>query len=393
MDDDVVIVAAKRTAVGSFRGTLSKFYASDLSAILIKDIINNNGNISNYVSEVIIGQVLTSGQGQNPARQAVIKSGLNIETSATTINQVCASGLKAVDYAYQSIILGYSDAIIAGGHEVMSMSPHLMLGARDGIKMGNFTVVDSMIYDGLTDVYNQYHMGMTAENIVDKYEITRYDQDQFALLSQLKAQKAQINNIFADEIVPIQITNEKGEVDLFNKDEYIKNDISIDKLNKLRPVFKKNGTVTAGNSSGINDGAALVLLMKKSLAKKCGLEILARIVGTSTVGVEPELMGLGPIKAIQKLMKKINWQLSEIDLIELNEAFASQSLAVIKNLNLDIDKINVNGGAIAIGHPIGASGCRILVSLVHEMKKRNLHKGLVTLCVGGGMGIAMAIER
>lgn len=393
MSDNVVIVAAKRTAIGNFCGTLSKFQGSDLSAFLIKDIIGINKNIVNYVSEVIIGQVLTAGQGQNPARQAVIKSGLDISISATTINQVCASGLKAVDYAYQSLLLGYSNAVIAGGQEVMSIAPHLILGSRDGVKMGNFSVIDSMVFDGLTDVYNQYHMGITAENIVSKYQITREEQDQFALLSQKKAQVAQTNNIFTNEIVPISVTNKKGDVIIFAKDEYIQHDIDIDKLNNLRPVFKKDGSVTAGNSSGINDGAALVLLMKESLAKKLGLEILAKIVGTSTVGIEPELMGLGPVNATKKLMKSINWQLSEIDLIELNEAFAAQSIAVIKELNLDINKVNVNGGAIALGHPIGASGCRTLVSLVYEMKRRNLHKGLVTLCVGGGMGIAMAIER
>jgi acetyl-CoA C-acetyltransferase len=393
INENVVIVAAKRTAIANFGSCLADFKASDLSSLIIKDMLKQNNNIAQLVSEVIIGQVLTAGQGQNPARQVAIKSGLDIGVSATTINQVCGSGLKAVDLAYQAILLGNADVVIAGGQEVMSNAPHIMSGIRQGIKMGGFNVLDSMLVDGLTDVYNNYHMGVTAENIASKYNISREEQDNFALLSQQKAYQAQLDKAFKDEIVPISITNKKGEITIFDQDEYIKPHVSFEALSKLKPVFKKDGTVTAGNSSGINDGAALVLLMKESIAKKLGLKIMATIVGTSTIGVEPQLMGLGPISATQKLLQKINWQISDIDLIEANEAFAAQSIAVIRELDLDTNKVNINGGAIALGHPIGASGCRILVSLIHEMNKKNLHKGLATLCIGGGMGIAVAIER
>ena len=393
INENVVIVAAKRTAIANFGSCLADFKASDLSSLIIKDMLKQNNNIAQLVSEVIIGQVLTAGQGQNPARQVEIKSGLDIGVSATTINQVCGSGLKAVDLAYQAILLGNADVVIAGGQEVMSNAPHIMSGIRQGIKMGGFNVLDSMLVDGLTDVYNNYHMGVTAENIASKYNISREEQDNFALLSQQKAYQAQLDKAFKDEIVPISITNKKGEITIFDQDEYIKPHVSFEALSKLKPVFKKDGTVTAGNSSGINDGASLVLLMKESLAKKLGLKIMATIVGTSTIGVEPQLMGLGPISATQKLLQKINWQISDIDLIEANEAFAAQSIAVIRELDLDTNKVNINGGAIALGHPIGASGCRILVSLIHEMNKKNLHKGLATLCIGGGMGIAVAIER
>ncbi|KAB8040109.1 acetyl-CoA C-acetyltransferase [Janthinobacterium aquaticum] len=390
--DDVVIVAAGRTAVGKFGGSLAKIPASELGAHVIKGLLAKTGIDPNLIGEAILGQVLTAGVGQNAARQAVIKAGLPTSIPAMTINKVCGSGLKATHLAAQAIKCGDANIIIAGGQENMSASPHVMNGSRDGFRMGDFKMIDSMIVDGLWDVYNQYHMGITAENVAKKYEVTRAEQDEFALQSQLKAEAAQKAGKFKDEILPLEIANKKGTV-VFDTDEYIKPGSTIESLSGLRPAFAKDGTVTAGNASGLNDGAAAVIMMSASVAKELGLKPLARIKAYASSGLDPAIMGMGPVSASRLCLKKAGWTHEELDLMEINEAFAAQAIAVNKEMGWDTSKINVNGGAIAIGHPIGASGARILVSLIHEMIRRDAKKGLASLCIGGGMGVALAIER
>ena len=391
MADAVVIVAAKRTAVGSFLGSLSSVPAPKLGSAVISDLLTDAGVSPDAVSEVIMGNVLTTGVGQNPARQAAIFAGLPVQTPATTVNVVCGSGLKAVQMGVQAILCGDSDIVIAGGQESMSQSPHF-IHLRDGIKMGNGSLTDSMVADGLTDVYHGYHMGITAENIAERYGIDRSAQDEFALSSQQKAAKAAADGKFINEISAVSVPQKKGDAIIVDRDEYIKPNTSLDGLGKLRAAFKKDGSVTAGNASGINDGAAAVMLMKQSRAEALGLPILAKIVSYSATGIEPEVMGLGPVSAVKSVLDKAGWQVDDVDLFEANEAFAAQALGVAKELNLPAERVNVNGGAIAIGHPIGASGCRILVTLVHELIRSGKSKGVATLCVGGGMGLAMAIE-
>ena len=390
-DKDVVITSAFRTAIGSFNGTLSSKTAPELGSIVIKKCIENSELKKEEVEMVYMGQVLTTGAGQNPARQASILAGLSNETTNTTINQVCGSGLASVALAYNSIKSGDGSVILAGGQESMSNSPHY-INIRKGIKMGDGSMKDSMIIDGLWDVYNQYHMGITAENVAEKFQIRREEQDSFAAASQRKAAEAIKENKFVNEIVPVKVKVKKEEVE-FNQDEYPKADTTVEKLAKLRPAFKKDGTVTAGNASGVNDGAASLCLMTGEMAKKKDIEPLAKIVSWAQCGVDPSIMGTGPIPASKLALKKAGWGEDELDLIEANEAFAAQAIAVNKEVGWTVDKVNVNGGAIALGHPIGASGARVLVTLIHEMKKRNSHKGLATLCIGGGMGIAMCIER
>ncbi|WP_414043946.1 acetyl-CoA C-acetyltransferase [Macrococcus sp. EM39E] len=391
--EKVVIVSAFRTAIGSFGGTLKDIPAHEMGAKLIEATVKQLNLNENEVDEVILGNVLQAGQGQNPARIATINGGLNQSTSAMTINKVCGSGLKAIELAYQSILLGDNDVVIAGGMENMSLSPHVLEGTRFGFKMGDQKLKDTMIYDGLTDYFNQFHMGITAENLAKKYSISREEQDEFALASQEKANKAIESNRFKDEIIPIEIPSRKGDPTIFDTDEFPRAGLKIESLSKLRPAFKKEGSVTAGTSSGINDGAALLCLMTESKAKEKGLEILATIEGFGKSGVDPEIMGIGPVDAVKEALKKTKHSLDEIDLIESNEAFAAQSLAVGKDLKYDYEKVNVNGGAIALGHPIGASGARILVTLLHEMKKRDCKKGLATLCIGGGQGISIIVSR
>jgi acetyl-CoA C-acetyltransferase len=388
---NVVIVAAKRTAIGGFLGSLAKIPASELGAIVIKALLDETKVNPDDISEVIMGQVLTAGVGQNPARQAAIKAGIPIHVPALTINQVCGSGLKATHLAIQAIQCGDADIVIAGGQENMSMVPHLLYGMRDGIKMGDSHLVDGMIHDGLTDVFNNYHMGVTAENVATKYGITRQEEDEFALNSTHKAIAARNTGKFKSEIVPVKVLQKKGEHIIFDNDEFIRDNATLDGLAKLRAAFKPDGTVTAGNSSGINDGAAAVMLMAEDKAIALGLTPLARIAAYASVGLEPELMGMGPVYAVEKTLKLANWTINDLDLIEVNEAFAAQAIAVNNTLGWDINKINVNGGAIALGHPIGASGCRILVTLLHEMQKRDAKRGLATLCIGGGMGTALAV--
>ncbi|MCC2625894.1 MAG: acetyl-CoA C-acyltransferase [Burkholderiales bacterium] len=391
---NIVIVAARRTAVGSFGGSLAKISAPQLGSVVIKALLDETKVKPDQVSEVILGQVLTAGVGQNPARQAAIAAGIPKEVPAMTINQVCGSGLKATHLAVQAIAAGDAEIVIAGGQENMSASPHLLFGSRDGFRMGNATLTDSMITDGLTDVYNKYHMGVTAENVAEKYSISREDQDKLAAASQNKAEAANKNGKFKDEIVPVLVPQKKGDPTEFSQDEFIKSGVLVETLAKLKPAFKKeNGTVTAGNSSGINDGAAAVMLMTEEKAKELGLTPLAYIKAYASVGVEPELMGIGPVKAIQEVLAKAKWAVKDLDLVEANEAFAAQAAAVNKELGLDSNKVNVNGGAIALGHPIGASGCRILVTLLHEMKRTGAKKGVAALCIGGGMGVALAVER
>ena len=390
--DDVVIVAAGRTAVGKFGGSLAKIPASELGAHVIKGLLAQTGIDPNLIGEAILGQVLTAGVGQNAARQAVIKAGLPSAIPAFTINKVCGSGLKATHLAAQAIKCGDANIIIAGGQENMSASPHAMNGSRDGFRMGDFKMVDTMIVDGLWDVYNQYHMGITAENVAKKYEVTRAEQDEFALQSQLKAEAAHKAGKFKDEILPLEIANKKGTV-VFDSDEYIKPGSTLESLAGLRPAFAKDGTVTAGNASGLNDGAAAVIMMSASQAKELGLKPLARIKAYASSGLDPAVMGMGPVSASRLCLKKAGWTHEELDLMEINEAFAAQAIAVNKEMGWDTSKINVNGGAIAIGHPIGASGARILVTLIHEMIRRDAKKGLAALCIGGGMGVALAIER
>ena len=390
---EVVIVAATRTAIGSFGGSLAKISAPDLGAIVIKSLLEKTGVAPEAVSEVILGQVLTAGVGQNPARQALIKAGLPVTTPASTLNVVCGSGLRATHLAAQAIANGDAEIVIAGGQENMSMSPHILPGSRDGFRMGNAQLVDTMVYDGLTDAYNQYHMGITAENIAAKYEISRDEQDQLAVTSQNRAEAAQKAGKFADEITPVLIPQRKGDPVAFVNDEFIKHGATLEGLGKLRAAFKKDGTVTAGNASGINDGAAAVLMMSAAKAAELGLTPMARVAGYALSGCAPEIMGMGPVSASQKALAKASWAVEDLDLVEANEAFAAQALGVGRELKWDLDKVNVNGGAIALGHPIGASGCRVLVTLLHEMQRRDAKKGLATLCIGGGMGVALAVER
>ena len=390
--DDIVIVAALRTAVGKFGGAAAKVTAADMGAHVIKGLLAKTGVNPELISEVILGQVLTAGCGQNPARQAVIRSGLPNMIPAFTVGKVCGSGLKATHLAAQALKCGDADIIIAGGQENMSASPHVLNGSRDGFRMGDAKLVDTMIVDGLWDVYNQYHMGVTAENVAKKYEISRQEQDEFAVASQNKAEAAQKAGKFKDEILPLEIPSKKGAI-VFDSDEFIKHGTTLESLSALRPAFSKDGTVTAGNASGINDGAAAVMMMTAKMASDLGLTPLARIKAYASAGLDPSIMGMGPVPAAQRCLKKAGWTHADLDLMEINEAFAAQAIAVNKEMGWDTSKINVNGGAIAIGHPIGASGCRILVTLIHEMIRRDAKRGLASLCIGGGMGVALAIER
>ena len=390
---DVVIVAATRTAVGSFQGSLAHVPAVDLGAAVIRQLLEKTGLDGAQVDEVIMGQVLTAGAGQNPARQAAVKAGLPFAVPAMTLNKVCGSGLKALHLAAQAIRCGDAEVIIAGGQENMSLSNYIMPGARTGLRMGHSQIIDTMITDGLWDAFNDYHMGITAENLVDKYGISREEQDAFAAHSQQKAIEAIETGRFVDEITPILIPQRKGDPIAFASDEQPRAGTTAQTLAKLKPAFKKDGSVTAGNASSLNDGAAAVLLMSATKAKALGLPVLARIAAYANAGVDPAIMGIGPVSATQRCLSKAGWNLDQLDLIEANEAFAAQALSVGKELNWDASKVNVNGGAIAIGHPIGASGCRILVTLLHEMLKRDAKKGLATLCIGGGQGVALAIER
>lgn len=391
MSDPVVIVAAKRTAIGSFSGVFSNTPAHDLGAHVIKAVLQDSGVAAADVDDVLLGQVLTATQGQNPARRAAMAAGLPKEKTAMTINQVCGSGLRAVALGAQAILCGDADIVIAGGQENMTLSPHAM-ALRSGTKMGNAEMIDTMITDGLWDAFNGYHMGVTAENIAAQYGITRAQQDEFAAASQQKTQAAVAAGKFKDEIAPITLKVKKEEV-VVDKDEFPRDGVTAEGLSKLRPAFKADGTVTAGNASGINDGAAVVLLMRLSEAKKRGLKPFAQIASWATAGVDPAVMGTGPIPASQKALAKAGWTVGDLDLVESNEAFAAQACSVLQGLSLDASKVNVNGGAIAIGHPIGASGCRVLVTLLHEMARRKAQKGLVTLCIGSGMGVAMCVER
>ena len=390
---DVVIVAATRTAIGSFQGSLANVSAVDLGAAVIRQLLEQTGLDGAQVDEVIMGQVLTAGAGQNPARQAAIKAGLPHAVPAMTLNKVCGSGLKALHLGAQAIRCGDAEVIIAGGQENMSLSNYIMPGARTGLRMGHAQIVDTMISDGLWDAFNDYHMGITAENLVDKYQISREQQDAFAAASQQKAAAAIEAGRFVDEITPILIPQRKGDPVAFKVDELPRGDTSAESLAKLRPAFKKDGSVTAGNASSLNDGAAAVILMSAEKAKALGLPVLARIAAYANAGVDPAIMGIGPVSATRRCLDKAGWNIDQLDLIEANEAFAAQSLAVAKDLQWDLDKVNVNGGAIALGHPIGASGCRVLVTLLHEMLKRDAKKGLATLCIGGGQGVALALER
>ncbi|HWI09906.1 MAG TPA: acetyl-CoA C-acetyltransferase [Burkholderiaceae bacterium] len=393
MTTDIVIVAAARTAVGKFGGTLAKTPAPELGAAVVVDLLRRAKLSGDQINELIFGQVLTAGSGQNPARQTVIKSGLPQGVPALTINAVCGSGLKAVMLAAQAIRDGDSEIVIAGGQESMSLSPHVLPGSRDGMRMGEWKMVDSMVTDGLFDVYNKYLMGVTAENVAKKYDITREKQDALALGSQQKAAAAQEAGRFKDEIVPFSIAQKKGDPIVFAADEYINKKTNAEALAGLRPAFDKAGTVTAGNASGLNDGAAGVVLMTAQKAQALGLKPLARIASYATVALDPSIMGMGPVPASQKALARAGWKAKDLDLLEINEAFAAQACAVNNEMGWDTSKVNVNGGAIAIGHPIGASGCRILVTLLHEMQRRDAHKGIASLCIGGGMGVALCVER
>jgi acetyl-CoA C-acetyltransferase len=391
MKDDIVIVSAARTPVGAFSGVFANLPAHELGKVAIKAALERAGIEGAQVSEVIMGQILSAGQGQNPARQASIAAGIPVECPAWGVNQLCGSGLRTVALGYQAILNGDSEVVVAGGQESMSMAPHCA-HLRNGVKMGNFDMVDTMIKDGLWDAFNGYHMGNTAENVAQKYQITRQQQDEFAVASQNKAEAAQKGGKFKDEIAPVTVKSRKGDV-VVDVDEYPRHGTTLDTVGKLRPAFTKDGTVTAGNASGINDGAAAVVLMKASEAAKRGKTPLARIVSWAHAGVDPAIMGTGPIPASRAALLKAGWKIEDLDLIEANEAFAAQACAVNKDLGWDTTKVNVNGGAIALGHPIGASGARVLVTLLHEMQRRNSKKGLATLCIGGGMGIAMCVER
>ncbi|HZF79072.1 MAG TPA: acetyl-CoA C-acetyltransferase [Rubrivivax sp.] len=390
---DIVIVAAARTAVGKFGGTLAKTPASELGAVVLKALLERSGLQGEQIGEVILGQVLTAGVGQNPARQAVIKAGLPTAVPAMTINKVCGSGLKAVMLAAQAIRDGDSEIVIAGGQESMSMAPHVLNGSRDGQRMGDWKMVDTMIVDGLWDVYNQFHMGITAENVAKQYGISREAQDALALASQQKAAAAQEGGRFKDEIVPVSLAQKKGDPIVFVADEFINKKTSAEALAGLRPAFDKAGSVTAGNASGLNDGAAGVVVMSAARAQALGLRPLARIASYASAGLDPAIMGMGPVPAARKALQRAGWNPQDLDLLEINEAFAAQACAVHKEMGWDTSKVNVNGGAIAIGHPIGASGCRILVTLLHEMIKRDARKGIASLCIGGGMGVALTVER
>lgn len=390
---DIVIVAAGRTAIGAFQGGLSSLSAVQLGAQTIKAVVERAGLKGEQIDEVIFGHVLTAGAGQNPARQAAIHAGLPNTTPAMTINKVCGSGLKAVHLAAQAIAAGDADIIVAGGQESMSNAPHAMPNSRTGQRMGPLTMVDTMITDGLWDAFNDYHMGITAENLAEKFEVSREDQDAFAVASQAKAVAAQEAGKFDDEIIPVTIPQRKGDPIIFAKDECPRAGITEEKLGGMRPAFKKDGTVTAANASSLNDGAAAVIVASKAKAEELGLPILATIKSYANAGVDPSIMGIGPVTASQRCLEKAGWKVSDLDLIEANEAFAVQSLSVGKELGWEADKVNVNGGAIALGHPIGASGCRVLVTLLHEMQKRDANKGLATLCIGGGMGVSLAVER
>ena len=390
--DDVVIVAAGRTAVGKFGGSLAKVAATDLGAHVIKGLLAKTALPAELVGEVIMGQVLTAGCGQNPARQAALRARLPNGVPAFTVGKVCGSGLKATHLAAQAIRCGDADIVIAGGQENMSASSHVLPGSRDGFRMGDAKLVDTMIVDGLWDVYNQYHMGTTAENVAKKFEISRAEQDAFAVASQNKAEAAQKAGRFKDEILPLEIATKKG-VTVFDTDEFPKHGTTLDSIAGLRPAFAKDGTVTAANASGLNDGAAAVIMMSASKAHALGLPVLARIKSYASAGLDPATMGMGPVPASQLCLKKAGWTAQDLDLMEINEAFAAQACAVNREMGWDTSKINVNGGAIAIGHPIGASGARVLVTLIHEMIRRDAHRGLASLCIGGGMGVALAIER
>ncbi|MDR8363337.1 acetyl-CoA C-acetyltransferase [Pseudomonas sp. JL3] len=390
---EVVIVAATRTAIGSFQGALANVSAVDLGAAVIRQLLAQTGLDPAQVDEVIMGQVLTAGAGQNPARQAAIKAGLPFAVPAMTLNKVCGSGLKALHLAAQAIRCGDAEVIIAGGQENMSLANYVMPGARTGLRMGHAQIVDTMISDGLWDAFNDYHMGITAENLAEKYSLTREQQDAFAAASQQKAVAAIEAGRFADEITPILIPQRKGDPLSFATDEQPRAGTTADSLGKLKAAFKKDGSVTAGNASSLNDGAAAVILMSAQKAKALGLPVLAKIAAYANAGVDPAIMGIGPVSATRRCLDKAGWSIDQLDLIEANEAFAAQSLAVAKDLEWDLNKVNVNGGAIALGHPIGASGCRVLVTLLHEMIKRDAKKGLATLCIGGGQGVALAIER
>ncbi|WP_044041352.1 acetyl-CoA C-acetyltransferase [Caballeronia insecticola] len=390
---DVVIVSAARTAVGKFGGSLAKIAAPELGATVIRAVLERAGVKPDQVSEVILGQVLAAGSGQNPARQSLIKAGLPDMVPGMTINKVCGSGLKAVMLAANAIIAGDAEIVIAGGQENMSAAPHVLPGSRDGFRMGDAKLIDTMIVDGLWDVYNNYHMGTTAENVAREFGITREQQDAFAALSQNKAERAQKEGRFNDEIVPVSIPQRKGEPLQFATDEFVRHGVTAEALSSLKPAFSKEGTVTAANASGINDGAAAVVVMSAKKAEALGLTPLARIKAYANAGVDPKIMGMGPVPASKRCLERAGWSVNDLDLMEINEAFAAQALAVHKQMGWDQSKINVNGGAIAIGHPIGASGCRILVTLLHEMQKRDAKKGLASLCIGGGMGVALALER
>jgi len=391
--EDIVIVSAVRTPVGKFGGTLAKSPATELGALVVREALARAKVASDQVGEVIMGQILSAGCGQNPARQALIKAGIAQETPAMTINAVCGSGLKAVMLAAQAIATGDSDIVVAGGQENMSLSPHVLNGSRDGQRMGDWKLVDTMIVDGLWDVYNQYHMGITAENVAKAHNITRAMQDALALASQQKAAAAQDAGKFKDEIVPVTLPQRKGDPIVFDTDEYLNRKTNAEALAGLRPAFDKAGTVTAGNASGINDGAAAVVVMSAKKAAALGLQPLARIASYATSGLDPALMGLGPVPASQKALQRAGWSVGDVDLFELNEAFAAQACAVNQELGVDPAKVNVNGGAIALGHPIGASGCRVLVTLLHEMQRSGAKKGLAALCIGGGMGVSLTVER
>ncbi|MBU2873746.1 acetyl-CoA C-acetyltransferase [Marinobacter salexigens] len=390
---DVVIVAARRTAIGAFGGGLSSLRADQLGSAVIKALLEDTGVTGDQINEVVLGHVLTAGSGQNPARQSAINAGIPASVPAITINKVCGSGLKAVHMAAQAIRCGDADMIIAGGQESMSLAPHVLPNSRNGQRMGNWTMVDTMINDGLWDAFNDYHMGITAENIVEKYGISREEQDEFAAASQQKATAAREAGVFNDEIVPVSIPQRKGDPIVVSKDEGPRDGVTGEGLGKLRPAFKKDGTVTAGNASTLNDGAAAVMVCSAEKAKELGLTPLATIKAHANAGVDPTIMGTGPIPASQRCLKLAGWGVDDLDLIEANEAFAAQAISVNRDMGWDTNKVNVNGGAIALGHPIGASGCRILVSLLHEMVRRDAHKGLATLCIGGGMGVALAVER
>ena len=391
--EDVVILAAARTAVGKFGGSLAGIPAPELGAIVIRDLLKRTGLKPEQIDEVIMGQVLTGGSGQNPARQTALKAGLPQEVSAMTINKVCGSGLKAVHLAAQAIKAGDAEIVIAGGQENMSAAPHVLPGSRDGMRMGNWKLVDTMVHDGLWCAFNDFHMGNTAENLATKYGLTREEQDAFAAASQQKTEAAQKAGKFDDEIVPVEIPQRKGDPIVFAADEFPRHGTTAESLGKLRPAFSKEGTVTAGNASGINDGAAAVIVCSASKAKELGLTPMATIRGYASAGVDPAIMGIGPVEAVRKTLAKANWQADDLERVESNEAFAAQSMSVNKELGWSTDIINVNGGAIAIGHPIGASGARILVTLLHELAHSGTSKGLATLCIGGGQGVALAVER